>query len=128
MVVFQKKLDLTEIASQGHVHLLDPDAGIGNCDLELAVFLTSRDFDLPVIGELHRVAEQIENDLAQLFTIRIQRHKMARDITNEPHQVLVQHRFDGRRCALNQLIEPHRFQLNLNFAGLDLGKIQQGCR
>src|SRR3970040_1976658 len=109
----------------GCVRLIDPDTSICNSKFEITVGLASGDSNLALLGEFDSVAQQVENDLPQLFTIRIKRRNIRWDITDQAHAIPVQHWLYGRTSALNQLINSHLFELSLHLSGLDLGKIQK---
>src|SRR3990170_8801038 len=67
----------------------DPDAGIPHGDLDLAVPAPRRDADPATVGcELHRVRNEIQNDLLQLARIRGHRPDIRLDLDGEPDVVV----------------------------------------
>ena len=82
-------VDLPELLEHQLRGLLgDADAGVGDRERQLIALPARADRDPAGLGELDRVAEQVDQDLAQLLLIGEEGRRVRRDLLLEPDLAL----------------------------------------
>ena len=126
----RRAVDLGELLEHvGQLVGRNADAGVLDTHLELddAVDRLARDVDqhMALLGELHRIAEHVGDDLAEAPDIADDEGRQARIDADDKLEVLLRDtRRNQRGDVLDRLGEPERLGIERQLAGIYLGEIE----
>src|SRR5689334_3340891 len=120
-------VDLAEIFPDTlQIFLADADAGIHDVDANALprVGAAGDDGDAPPVGELHRVRQQVQQDLTHLRAIGIEGWTLQADVDDELQRFLPDHRLDLLRDLGDDITELDVLEMQRHLARLDLCEVE----
>ena len=88
-------IDLPEVfPDRSQIFRPDSNAGVGNVEAKIGLVLRDRDGDAAVVGELHRVRQQVEQNLFHLGAIGVQHLIAVRHLDMETELLLLHEHYN----------------------------------
>ena len=81
------------------------DTGIRHSQQELSVLNGRLDPDLPLLGEFHCVAQEVDQDLPQFVLVGEERNLPVFNVFNEPDAVAPEQGFDGFQAEIEKRLK-----------------------
>ena len=100
------------------------DAGVRDRDGDVLVAAPHIDGDRARLGEFGGVAQEIDQDLAQLVLVAEQGRQSPLDLLDQLHAPAPDHRLDGAQALVEERLEHELERPHVHASGLDLGQVE----